>query len=200
MTTNVYQIWVPNASVPLMVFAKNPDDAALTYKEWRSIHYETLGRKPARVVEVSDRWLAVRPQLAAAAQRAAKITGDFVFYWVDHTTGWVPLPTCLDPAGGIAPYEPSVQYFVVKSDELGLSAEVFAHNLPQASQIYLDWQGTQFGKCEHDYTITPRSRWLLMGAKTALRAKMDLETVGIAVQPSRSHWDILPPDYEFDEE
>ena len=197
MTTNVYQIWSTTCSVPLTVHAGSPDDADLVYREWRSIHGSTWSADPARLVEVSEAWLAERPQLAAAVGQAKKVPLDWVFYFLGHVEGWTARTTYMDAIGVIAPFEPVVQYYLVETDGDGDQTHVFASSMEDAIQIYVDYYETAYTKCDHAYTITERSRWLLMGDKTSLREEMDRETVGIAGWDMREGWHIYPFDHEM---
>jgi hypothetical protein len=197
MTTNIYQVFSPECTVPLTLFAEDPDDAALTYKEWVSIHMPLWSAVPDQVEAMSDQWLAERPQLAAARERVV-VGGNWVLYFLNHVDGWEALPTYADPTGQIAPFEPSVQYFVAESDDdIGGDAELFAHSLADAIQLYIDWYEEAFGRCKHAYTIVPQSRWLLVGEKALLRAEMDLGCTGVAGRTLQDGWHIFPFDHQM---
>lgn len=195
-STNVFQIWSAGSSVPLTVYARKADDADLTYREWVSIHRPSWSRDPARLIEVSREWLAERPQLAAAAIEAAKIGLDLVFNFLGHETGWTARTTYMNTIGVIAPHEPVVQYYLLETDA-GDHTHIFAYSMVDAIQLYLDYYETAYAKCEHQYSITERSRWLLVGEKTSLREQMDHETVGIGGWSMIEGWRILPFDHEM---
>ena len=197
MTTNVYKIWSATSSAPLTVLAGNADDADLVYREWRSIHCPTWSKDPAQLVEVSEEWLAERPQLAAAVAQARKVPLDWVFYFLGHEAGWTFRTTYMDTVGVIAPVEPVVRYYLVETDGNGDQTDVFANSMEDAIQLYIDYSETAFTKCDHAYSITQTSRWVLMGDKTSLRAEMDRETVGISGWDMREGWHIYPFDHEM---
>ena len=197
MTTNVYQIWSSTSSAPLTVFAGSADDADLVYREWRSIHCPTWSKDPAQLVAVSQAWLAERPQLATAVDQAKKVPLDWVFYFLGHEAGWTFRTTYMDTIGVIAPVEPVVRYYLVETDGDGNQTDVFANSMEDAIQLYIDYYETAFTKCDHAYSITETSRWVLMADKTSLRAEMDRETVGISGWDMRGGWHIYPFDHEM---
>ena len=195
MTTNVYQIWSATSSVPLAVYAGNPDDADLVYREMRNIHYPAWSKDPARLVQVSEAWLAERPQLTAAVNEAKKVPLDWVFYFLGHREGWAPKTTYMVPIGVIAPAEPFVQYYLVETYGDGDQTHVFANSMEDAIQLYIEHFETAYTRCDHAYAITEKSRWLLIGDKTSLREAMDRETVGIAGWDMKEGWNIYPFDH-----
>lgn len=196
MTTNVYQIWSATSSLPLTVYAGNADDADLVYREMRSIHYPAWSNDPARLVQVSEAWLAERPQLAAAVNEARKVPLDWVFYFLGHEAGWTARTTYMDTIGVIAPTEPFVQYYLVETDD-GDQTHIFTSSAVDAFQLYRDYYETAYTKLDHPYTLSERSRWLLVGDMVSLREAMDRETIGIAGWDMMKGWNIYPFDHEM---
>ena len=190
----VYLVWSAGFDLPLTVYAEHTDGADLVYREWRTIHEPSWSRDPWRIEEVSEGWLAERPQLAVEVEKASTQSGDWVFYFLGHTEGWDARPTFAERAGSIAPPAPPVRYYVVECDAEGADAELFAQTIEDAVQLYIDYHTTAYGKCEHQYTLIERSRWLLMGAKMILRTEMDMGLVGVAGWDMRKGWHIYPFD------
>ena len=195
MTTNVYLIWSATSPEPLTVYAGNAEDADLVYREWRTIHNPAWSKDPARLMEVSEVWLAERPQLAEAVLEAKKVPLDWVFYFLGHEAGWISRTSYMDPVGVIAPNVPLVHYYLAETDGDGDQTHIFANSMVDAIGMYRDHYETAYTKCDHPYTITERSRWLLTGDQTSLRDEMDRETVGIAGWDMRKGWNIYPFDH-----
>lgn len=191
----VYLVWSAGFDQPLTIYAGNTDDADLVYREWASIHEPSWSKHPWCIEEVSAEWLAERPQLAAEVDRAKQESGDWVFYFLGQTEGWQARPTFADRVGVIAPVAPLVRYYVVECDAEGADVELFALSGEDALQLYSDFHTTAYGKCDHLYTLSERSRWLLTGAKTVLRTEMDRGVVGVAGWDMKDGWHILDFDH-----
>ncbi len=201
MTTKVYQVWSRECTVPLMIFAPRADEAAVTYREWVVIHSPNWSPEPAQVEQVGDQWLADRPQLANAMQRAASSRlHDNVILFIDHAAGWKAVPTHAAQIGAIAAPEPAVRAYEVRVEKEhlgGVEVMVFAEDPEQAIQLYREWHETFYGELNYPYEIKPFSRWTLTGDQTVLREQMDMGCVGIAAGSPVRGWSIYPPDHEM---
>ncbi len=201
MSTNVYLAWAPELTVPLTIYAPNEAEARDTYAFWCAIHQPGWSREPAQITEVAVEWLKERPQLAAAVERAKRISmHDAVLLFHSHEGGWFAVEVHQQATGAIAPVEPIVRSFEVRSDFDGLVGRevmVFAFDLPNAIQIYLDYRESSCGPVTHSYTVTEFSRWTLTGDQTILRTMMDMGATGVAGWSSAKGWGIYPPCHDL---
>lgn len=197
MSTNVYQACAPELLVPLTIYAPDEDEARDTFALWAAIHQPTWSRQPASLEEVSPEWLAERPQLAKAVDRAKRTAmHDAVLLFRDHESGWFAVEVQQQATGAIAPIEPRVRSFQVRSSVEGpdgLEVIVFAFDLAAAIQQYIDYREEHFGPVTHPYTVEEFSRWTLTGEQTVLRKLMDLGAIGVAGWSPTKGWNIYPP-------
>lgn len=201
MTTNVFQGWSPESSLPVVIFAASAADAADTFALWSSIHMPDWSNTPAKIQEMSSEWLAERPQLAAAVARArATSMYDAVLLFRDHKAGWFAVGVEATAIGTIAPVEPAVRSFQVRRSVEGLEGRevmVFAHDVTHAIQLYTEYRETYGSPVDTPFEVLEFLRWTLTGEQTILRELMDLGVIGIAGWAPNHGWSIYPPSHRL---
>jgi len=174
MTNHVYIVTSTAAALPLIVVEPDIKEAEETFLTWASVHEPGWGGGEVRIELMSWIWLAQRPQLAQAVEKASSTGWSGVAYFISHEAGCEIRAAHNDRIGVIAPYEPEVGYYLIEAAERGgHDAMVFAHHSDEAIEIYLDWHEHAHGKACLQFTSRPVSRWTLNGQLASLRDDMD---------------------------
>ena len=195
MTNKVHIVSSTAASLPLIVVEPDVGEAEETFLIWISVHEPGWDKGAIRIEPMSRIWLAQRPQLAHAVEKANQTGWSGVAYFLSHEEGWVIRAAHEDRIGVIAPYKPEVRYYQFgAAEDDDHDAMVFAHHLDEAVEIYREWHVHAHGRPCLQFTSRAVSRWHLTGQFTSLRHDMDRGQCGIAgLVSGDGTWRILPP-------
>lgn len=203
MSTNVFLIWAPESAVPLTVLARTASDAEDTFAFWCGIHQPHWSMPPAKIEEVTEEWLADRPQLMQLVERPQEQgIPDAAVLFRDHR-GWFAMDVTENPDRAIVPNEPTVRSFSVTTEfdaSHGTEVMIFARDVSDALAMYLIYWEKFYGASRHPYVIEEFSRSTLTGDMEILRKQMESGVTGFAGWSPTKGWSIDPLDEVIGEE
>ncbi|KTR82484.1 hypothetical protein NS277_13470 [Novosphingobium barchaimii] len=189
---NVYAVNSNRIYDPVTIVAHDAEEAFRNFLLWSSRHAPEALDGDSEVVQLTERDLALQPQLRDAASSGH--TG--VAWWMGHHEGWLITAPDGDAAGETAPpYTPIKCYAFTGSDEFG-TIYVFTKT-PELASAMLHLHGlARFGSDVDFEDVNEISPWLLTDGKMTMREQMFERVTGVGRPCEDGIWRIFPADYD----
>lgn len=155
---NVFEIYSEKFNDTVTVFARDASEACGLFVVWREAHAPDTKNDVVDIVQLSERDLAERPQLALAAL----VSGPGIGAWLGHRSGWVSCDPQGEMVGSIAPPKTDVGCYVFVSKEYG-NVYVFEETRARAIGIFHVFSINANGCEAEEYNIVEVSAWRRVG-------------------------------------